>query len=635
MKALQVKRNSLRSLWRRGLVIFSILALVFAFGACRRPVDPPNGGPNGNGNGPPPPPPARHVVEMNVLRGSQVMNFEGQVADLTGLRVSLTWSDGTVSFSENPADFYTIPYILCRETVPNQASPTQTGIQFHDDATYTSGTQSFFDVGSVVWLVHRTNPMLTRAFPLPFVRGFANGGAGVTDPAGNIDVTGRLARQDRFEDDLIDFVGVTVEGIYTIVDLSQLVVEAVSADILPTSLQAFPPALVDPHLNARVPIVLSHAHLDTTTAARPPTHPLGSSNVGGVETAPVGYPTDANTEGRGIRLQLSTVQVHLPITNWFPISHVLVESINNAGFPDIFQFWLGDLNWPDILFNQANLRLRVHYNGTLETRVIGLEQFRRAEALGKAQIHAPNLSVADVDEMIAQVRYFGVIPAGAHPPWQPDLHPWVNRTVDVQIPVLEFDGSIMFQRRPTEVNVPNIIWPHIDTFAWMPQPDLIEAIWRTYDLVAVYAGGRTLSINYIIGRQMPGGLFSAVFIPHNVTGPHPIAPNPQGWHAPEPDRVTIWTPVRIAGSASPGEIEEAELNISFPPSSMPPGHTRAGFWNALMDIRGNNLDWTATAARIAFGGLTADEEIQLQVLPRPPLWRPYPTAHWPPTGLSP
>ena len=642
MKALQVKRNSLRSLWRRGLVIFSIFGLVFALGACNRPVDPPPGnGNNGPGNGLPPPP-ARHVVDMTVLRGSQVMNFEGHVPNLTGLRVSLTWSDGTVTFTENPEYFTTIPPILTQADGANvMAGPGDLGINFNvgDPA---SATEDFSDYGSVILLVHRTNPLLSRPISLPWVRAFADmGGQAVELPMGRVDVTGRLTHQNRFEDDLIDFAGVTLETLHGSVNLVGFSFNA-DHDLVSESMQSLPSGLAEIHPAARATVALTHAHLDlrqddraNRTTGNP--HNLPSSNVGGIETIPPGDPTAdialTDQVPRGMLLRVSEVEIHLPITNWFPISHVVLESINPAGFPDLFQFWSGTLNWPSILFNDAGLRLRVHYNGTLETRVIGWEQFRRAEALGMAEVHPPVLTAPDVDEMIAQVRYWGVRPAGAMPPWQPDLHPWVNRTVDVQIPVLEFDGSVRFERRATEVNVPNIIWPHVDVYSWMPHPNLVEAIWRTYDLVAVYAGGRTLSINYIIGRQLPGGLFTHAYFHTFATG---IGTVPLSPGAPNPS-LRIFEPFISNGSTSPGEIEEAELGIRFPPIT--PLGSMADFWTGLSGLRGASLDWSHTYTRQAFAGLTADEEIQLQVLPRPRnddtgvAWTHTPVPTWPVPGF--
>ena len=602
MKALQVKRNSLRSLWRRGLVIFSIFGLMFAFAACNRPVDPPPGnGNNGPGNGLPPPP-ARHVVDMSVLRGSQVMNFEGQVSDLTGLRVSLTWSDGTVTFSENPAEFYTIPYVLNRDSpatfvgvAPGAARATGFFVQFNPSITVAA-----YDIlthGSIVRLHHRSNADLYRAFPLPFVRALNS------DDGDPIHVTGRLTHQNRFEDDLIDFDGVTVEGIYHVANLLGAGGATVGTSLLlaPGVPQTLPAALRENHPQARSVIALNHAHLDMVTAMRPLTGTgdtlVPSSNVGGIETDPTNnLPLGGGVRGRGMRLQISQEQVFLPIANWFPISHVMLESINPAGFPDIFQFWSGALDWPAILFTQANLRLRVHYNGTAETRIVDWERFRRAQALGVAAVFPPNLVSADVDEMIAQVMYFGVRPAG-QAPWQPGDHAWVNRTVDVQIPVLEFDGSIAFQRRPTEVNVPNIVWPHVSTHSWLPHENLVEAIWRTYDLVAIYAGGRTLSISYLIGRQVPGGQFELF-----STGESQMFRN----------RI-------INGSTSPGEIEEAEVFLRFP-YSVVPGASLQNFWTNAWNARGNNLDWRATVTRQAFIAAPLEEEIQLQVLPRPPGW---------------
>jgi len=114
MKALKEKRVSLRSLFRRSLVILSLLALVFA--SCGD-----SGSSNGNGNGPgteppvepPVEPPAKVVSAIVILQQPQVESYQGMKPQLDGLIADVIFTDGSkLTWEEyNPASpqFYAIP----------------------------------------------------------------------------------------------------------------------------------------------------------------------------------------------------------------------------------------------------------------------------------------------------------------------------------------------------------------------------------------------------------------------------------------------------------------------------------------------------------------------------------------------
>jgi len=104
MKALKEKRVSLRSLFRRSLIILSLFALVFA--ACsdsesEGPVTPINPitpiiPPNGNGTVDPPPEGTTYldyVTRIEVLQHPTMYSFEGAAPDLTGVKVALSWKN--------------------------------------------------------------------------------------------------------------------------------------------------------------------------------------------------------------------------------------------------------------------------------------------------------------------------------------------------------------------------------------------------------------------------------------------------------------------------------------------------------------------------------------------------------------
>ena len=586
MKALQVKRNSLRSLWRRSLVFFSIIALAFTFVACNRPIDPP---PNGNENGglPPPPPPARYVVGMSVARDPQVMSFEALPPDLTGIHVALTWNDGIIEVTEDVTQFTTYPAILTRDNVAAHFV----------GAPVTAGTWNAIpgNAGHVseISIRHVTNPTLTRDVWLPLVRPLVIGHTAVNTTEAStvnrqqIHLTGRLTQQDWFEDDSLNLAGVRVEGVYQPVDLSALAGVSVRGNV------TWPPAAIRANLpETRRDIPISTAYLDLERG--------GPTNVGGFQT----NPSDVEQPfGRGILLNISGAEIKLGITNFWPISHIEIETFSDANLSPFFQFHTGGgIDWENELFGNGGLTLRVHYNGTPETRVITRDKFRSFQALGTAGIRTPNLDTLEIDNVIAQVWYFGARGA-PHAPGA-GVDPWLNRSVDVVIPVFEFEG-LNFVRKPTEVNVPSIIWGHDSTaFDTNQIPNrLVEAIFRTYDLVAVFTGGRTLAINYLIGT-VTNGVFTHWTFADAINGIFDVDPN------------------FLVNTGD--EIEEVEINIRIPAATV------TGFWTTAAGAGanarpGNNLRWNSldpAGVRIdnddfigIIGNEVADTEITIRVLP--------------------
>ena len=96
MKALKEKRVSLRSVFRRGLVILSLFALAFA--SCGDSGSGSNGetDPSNGGTGPTNPPitPARFVERIEVRKHPTMYSFEAADPDLSGLQVAVYWNEG-------------------------------------------------------------------------------------------------------------------------------------------------------------------------------------------------------------------------------------------------------------------------------------------------------------------------------------------------------------------------------------------------------------------------------------------------------------------------------------------------------------------------------------------------------------
>jgi len=100
MKALKEKRISLRSLWRRGLVILSLFALVFAScgDSSSESSDIASAGPR--------------VVSFGIRKGPANDQYFGQPVDLTGVELRVKYSDGTEGILTDTSKFITIPRVV-------------------------------------------------------------------------------------------------------------------------------------------------------------------------------------------------------------------------------------------------------------------------------------------------------------------------------------------------------------------------------------------------------------------------------------------------------------------------------------------------------------------------------------------
>jgi len=103
MKALKEKRVSLRSFLRRGLVILSLFALVFA--SCGES----GGGDDTPPDVPPPPPPAPVVKSITIIQQPTGASFQGLPPVLTGLIAEIEWDDGRKEVTSDTSLFNTAP----------------------------------------------------------------------------------------------------------------------------------------------------------------------------------------------------------------------------------------------------------------------------------------------------------------------------------------------------------------------------------------------------------------------------------------------------------------------------------------------------------------------------------------------
>jgi hypothetical protein len=114
MKALKEKRVSLRSFLRRGLVILSLFALVFA--SCSDS----SGGTDNTGGTGGTNPPAPKVISISIIQQPTATNYQGTRADLTGLVAEVLMEGSSTPIRETDiSKFTTLPGYIDRAGVNN------------------------------------------------------------------------------------------------------------------------------------------------------------------------------------------------------------------------------------------------------------------------------------------------------------------------------------------------------------------------------------------------------------------------------------------------------------------------------------------------------------------------------------
>jgi hypothetical protein len=169
MKALKEKRISLRSLWRRSVVILSLLALAFA--ACSSDSSDEPGGPVT-------PPAGPTVVAINILQIPTGPSYQGSPPDLTGFIAEVTWSNGDKKIETDVTKFVPIPGYC--------------------DVPATTVAVTGQDLG--IGISYVGNPAVVQPLLLRYVA-----------PALRIHVTGTAKRQVWYSDQRPDFDGLTME----------------------------------------------------------------------------------------------------------------------------------------------------------------------------------------------------------------------------------------------------------------------------------------------------------------------------------------------------------------------------------------------------------------------------------------
>ena len=533
MKALKEKRVSLRSLWRKSLVIFCILALAFVFASCNTDDNGNDIGGNGNGGTPTPTPPVevRDPIAVEIaVRSALVINragYEGMAPDISGIQVDVRFDDGKVE-TIDAADLSVYPPIFHqRHTTIHQE---------HFLLSSASGTVAFTLPLIPVRVFHSTNPgrWAEVYFPVVLALNENNTTLGITGAAvDQVVISGTLSTQDFFEDDLdIEaFPGITATGNYQGLPLRSGIdpVNFTQIDTnwrMPTQPNgAIGAAIVSGH-----PLFVAPLTNAAGTSVRAAGAFAWTDRPGGAHVIPLtadhlrepfGAAFDRTT--REINLRFSEVVAPrnqaqydkaIPFQNMFTVMAVELARVDE--WPDIFENNppVDDVGWINV-FEEAGMRLTVHYSGTTQTREIGMFEFRRAmnttQGSGNANPRAglvalPDLSNAadDPETVFARLHYYG----GENQSSQGGV--WFpNQVLDLVIPVWTFSGDIVWERKDYRVNPEPLQWYYNNSAATTPVA-FMQAVFFTYNLVAYFERG----------TETPRGFILNDYFVHGDRNPH-------------------------------------------------------------------------------------------------------------------
>jgi len=517
MKALKEKRNSLRSLWRRSLVILSILALVFAV-ACGSKTDPttPTDPTNPTDPGTPTQPPAKVATSINVIYDPTAISYAGIRPDLTGIKAEVWFSDNSFEIVTDSAQFIPEPAFLPMEAI--NLWPSSTG---------TNGA-SILPVGVKpvqVRVFHVSGGTASAPVNLPIVWGTSTS---LNDTKANallngdpIHFIGTMTQQGYFEDDFPNFAGITAEARYEGYNLkpdsTSFAAEINLATTFPIdantgaviNVAGTPTYRENPHSTLkdavnkdfpakRVAIELTQAHVDTE-------HGI--------------YGTGINGDKKTVRIKFAGKPYTFPFTSFYPIRGIEVANLGSLNFGDYYQWDTTAVDWIEELFGKAGLRLKVYYSGIDQTREIGLKEFRRANALKwkttpdpldisipaalnnqpvARMVDPPYRYTEDLDTVVARFGYFSkqvIYPTGTE---SVPFDTFPNQVIDLNVPLWEFTGDIRFDRRPLMPEIPLYVdgfntngsgenpGPAAHATDNAPTVGLVNQIRQTYQLVAVY-----------------------------------------------------------------------------------------------------------------------------------------------------
>ena len=471
MKALKEKRNSLRSLWRMGLVILSVFAIAFA--ACNKGggggtiIDPPDPTPTA---GPPPPvsPAATdpYVISFTIVTQPNQPSYEGQPAKFGGMVVDVIYSNGKVVAKAPLSEFYTSPRIMgFTEITPEwtaASTPRRLPLYHKSNPTW----HAWVELPAVVPL-HRSGANA-------FYAGSADKGAPPLgyDADNGLKSSGTLTKQAYFQDDYApDFAGVTVLAAYPpyLIRSDNAGADVVYDDddnaVWSTSPAPGKKTINTLRANSGIALDLVTNREWYTFPDKEYDHPEGGRHHyfhGGID--PLARNSDrAGTinalisRGNGTATYPNKT-LEFDFDDFYFVRYVEVNKPVKWGkyfeddpdYPSAYStasaYWIAELVKGDV-------ELLVHYDGTPETKIRSAVEFYRAAYLGFASVTAPDFSLLSNDPELVTCKlkyysfydtFYGTSIAG--------LWNLPNEAVSVVVPVAEFQDEVVIQRRDLTAN---------------------------------------------------------------------------------------------------------------------------------------------------------------------------------------
>jgi len=212
MKALKEKRISLRSLWRRGLVILSLFALVFA--SCSDSSSG-SGGSAADAGGP-------RVVKFTIKTQPTEDQFYGQPLDLTGLVLDVFYEDGSRDQNFTDTSLVTVfPKVATGLYYPDNSTDSKFNFAaLNQYEVYVKGVHGSdnVDITGKMWFIYRSNtPQVINEYPGAYNKtkdGQEFGIVGNDDLGVHLTGYANIKQEAYADDDTYDLAGLTLEADY-------------------------------------------------------------------------------------------------------------------------------------------------------------------------------------------------------------------------------------------------------------------------------------------------------------------------------------------------------------------------------------------------------------------------------------
>jgi len=238
MKALKEKRISLRSLWRRGLVILSLFALVFA--SC---------GDSSSGSSSSEPSGGPRVISFSIKQGPTNNQYMGQEVDLTGMVLDVKYADGQrkdVKYEDAKSNITTNPRVVSgwwyyepqnrwdfgEYDLILSGVPADKPLTFNDENGFYPDGPEVYPIITATWADYYN----TKYWDWFKIEGVQSLGLNVTGSA-------NLTKNYYVDDEWFDFAGLTLEADYLINygELEETVFKRIREHRMPTGIMVVTP----------------------------------------------------------------------------------------------------------------------------------------------------------------------------------------------------------------------------------------------------------------------------------------------------------------------------------------------------------------------------------------------------------